>query len=64
MPTLANLSDDELIDRLQHAAFSWLLDTVNPLNGLVPDNSDEGAPASIAVVGFALSSWPVGVARG
>ncbi len=64
MSTLTSLSSDELVDQLQHAAFRWLLETVNPLNGLVPDNSDDAAPASIAVVGFALSSWPVGVARG
>lgn len=62
--TLADLPDDELLDRLQHAAFGWLLESVNPANGLVDDNSDVGEVCSIAVVGFALSSWPVGVARG
>ncbi|WP_222861609.1 glucoamylase family protein [Oceaniovalibus sp. ACAM 378] len=61
---LADLADDPLLNTLQRAAFDWMLDTVNPVNGLVPDNSDAGAPASIAVVGFALSSWPVGVSRG
>ncbi len=61
---LADLEDAALLDRLQHAAFDWLLETVNPANGLVPDTSDQGAPASIAVVGFALSSWPIGVSRG
>src|SRR5690606_9093190 len=64
MLSLADLADEELIDRLQYAAFGWLLKAANPLNGLVSDNSDKGAPASIAVVGFALSCWPVGVARG
>lgn len=64
MLPLAELPDEDLIDRLQHAAFGWLLGSVNPLNGLVSDNSDNGAPSSIAVVGFALSCWPVGVARG
>ncbi len=62
--TLADLPDADLLDRLQKAAFDWMLGAVNEGNGLVPDNSDVGAPASIAVVGFALSSWPVGVARG
>lgn len=62
--SLVDLGDDALLDTLQQAAFGWLLETVNPANGLVPDNSDKGAPASIAVVGFALSSWPVGVSRG
>ena len=49
---LADLEDAALLDRLQHAAFDWMLETVNPVNGLVPDTSDQGAPASIAVVGF------------
>ncbi len=62
--TLNDLPDEALLDKLQHAAFGWFLETVNPENGLVPDNSDDGAPVSIAVVGFALSCWPVGVARG
>ncbi|MDN5786333.1 glucoamylase family protein [Pseudorhodobacter sp.] len=62
--TLADLEDDALLDTLQQAAFNWLVENVNPENGLVPDNSDPGAPCSIAVVGFALSSWPVGASRG
>lgn len=61
--SLADLADEALLDTLQRAAFGWLLDAVNPANGLVADNSDSGAPCSIAVVGFALSSWPVGVSR-
>ncbi|MEO7253865.1 MAG: glucoamylase family protein [Casimicrobium sp.] len=36
----------------------------NPDNGLVADTTREGAPSSIAVVGFALSAYPVGVERG
>ncbi len=56
--------DDVLLDRLQHAAFMYFLQQVNPGNGLVADTSREGAPASIAVVGFALSAYPVGVEHG
>jgi hypothetical protein len=37
---------------------------VNPLNGLVADTSRENSPVSIAVVGFALSAYPVAVERG
>ncbi|WP_099827678.1 glucoamylase family protein [Oceaniglobus indicus] len=62
--TLGDLDDDALLDALQRAAFDWMLENANPDNGLVADNSDDGAPASIAVVGFALTCWPVGVARG
>jgi hypothetical protein len=57
-------SDEELLDRFQRAAFGYFLEQVNPENGLVADRSRAGAPASIAVVGFALSCYPVGVERG
>ena len=40
------------------------MEQFNPENGLVADTSRAGAPASIAVVGFALSCYPVGVERG
>src|SRR5258708_2960655 len=58
------LSDEDLLDRLQHAAFEYFLKETNPANGLVADNTRIGAPASIAVVGFALSTYPVAVERG
>jgi hypothetical protein len=57
-------SDEELLDRFQRAAFSYFLEQFNPENGLVADTSRAAAPASIAVVGFALSCYPVGVERG
>ncbi|MBE7183034.1 MAG: hypothetical protein INR68_01340 [Methylobacterium mesophilicum] len=56
--------DDELVDRFQRAAFQYFLDHADPKTGLVPDTSREGVPASVAVVGFALSAYPVGVERG
>ena len=59
-----NLSDEQLLDRFQRAAFNYFIENVNYDNGLVPDRSTPGAPASIAAVGFALSSYPVGVERG
>ena len=55
--------DDELLDRLQHGAFSYFVNETNPANGLVADTSRAGSPASIAVVGFALSSYPAAVER-
>ena len=57
-------SDEALLDRLQRAAFEYFLRAVNPANGLVADTTRAGAPASIAVVGFALSCYPIAVARG
>lgn len=60
----AILSDDDLLDRFQRAAFGYFLENVNPENGLVADTSRPNSPASIAVVGFALSCYPIGVERG
>lgn len=57
-------SDEELLDRFQQAAFGYFLEQFNPDNGLIADTSRAGSPASIAVVGFALSCYPVGVERG
>jgi hypothetical protein len=53
-----------MLDRLQRAAFGYFLQAVNPANGLVADSSRENSPTSIAVVGFALSTYPVAVERG
>jgi hypothetical protein len=57
-------SDEELLHRFQQGAFGYFLEQFNPNNGLVADTSRAGSPASIAVVGFALSCYPVGVERG
>ena len=56
--------DDELLDRLQRGAFGYFVDQTNTANGLVADASAAGSDASIAVVGLALSSYPVAVERG
>ena len=64
MKALCAEDDDAFLDRLQHAAFDYFRETVNPANGLVPDTSREHSPVSIAVVGFALSVYPVAVERG
>jgi hypothetical protein len=62
--TSSTPSDEALLDRLQRAAFGYFPETVNPRNGLVADTSRDGSPVSIAVVGFALSAYPVAVQRG
>ncbi|HVA15318.1 MAG TPA: glucoamylase family protein [Stellaceae bacterium] len=64
MDTLAALSDDALIDRLERGAFSYFAEYTNAENGLVADTSRDQSPCSIAVVGFALSCYPVAVERG
>jgi hypothetical protein len=61
---LSELTDEALLDGLQRAAFRYFLDTLNPANGLIADNSRANSPVSIAVVGFALSCYPVAVERG
>lgn len=64
MDDLIALSDRDLVERLQRGAFSYFLEYVNPDNGLVADTSRPGSPCSIAVVGFALSCYPVAVRNG
>ncbi len=55
---------DEDLAQLQRDTFRYFADEMNPENGLVPDNTRQGAPSSIAVVGFALTAYPIGVERG
>jgi hypothetical protein len=57
-------ADEALLEQLQHGAFDYFLRAHNPHNGMVADTTREGAPCSIAVIGFALSVYPVGVERG
>src|ERR1700733_14985448 len=56
--------DEDLLDRLELSAFCYFLETVNSANGLVADRTRQGSPSSIAVVGFALTCYPVAVERG
>ncbi len=58
------VGSEEMLDALQHHAFEYFLHRTNPKNGLVADRTKPDAPASIAAVGFALASYPVGVERG
>jgi hypothetical protein len=57
-------TDEALVERLQRSAFDYFLRYTNPENGLVADTSIKTSHCSIAAVGFALSSYPVGVERG
>jgi hypothetical protein len=59
--------DDEaraMLDQLQHDTFRYFLHEVDAASGLALDSTAPGAHASIAAVGLALSSYPVGVERG
>ena len=59
-----HVSDADLLEQLQLAAWRYFPDATRPVTGLVADNSRPGAPISIAVVGFALACYPIAVARG
>jgi hypothetical protein len=64
MTEVAAQSDDNLLDRFQRAAFGYFIEQFKAENGLVADTSRAGAPASIAVVGLALTCYPIGAERG
>ena len=51
----------EFIQQLQFLAFQYFIDLFNPINGLIPDTDHIDSNASIAGVGFALSSYPIAV---
>ena len=63
-PPVIAPADEQRLDRLQRSAFDYFVKQTHPRTGLVADTSRAGSPASIAVVGFALSAYPVAVERG
>lgn len=54
----------DTLHRLQRDGYAYFPDHTDPASGLVLDSTRPDAPASIAVVGFALGSYPVAVERG
>jgi len=62
----AKLATSEIafLDSLQRDTFRYFWETTNPKNGLVPDRAPRPSFASIAAVGFGLTSYLVGVERG
>lgn len=64
MPVLEPSISDEDLARLERDTFRYFAEEMNVENGLLPDNTRQGAPSSIAVVGFALTAYPIGVERG
>jgi len=63
-PCASAQSTEALLDTVQHAAFNYFWNEANASNGLIRDRSESGSPASIAAVGFGLSSICTGVDRG
>src|SRR5688572_20949235 len=58
-----SLTDDHL-HKLQRDTFKYFVGEMNLENGLIPDSTKQDSPCSIAVVGFALTTYPVAVERG
>jgi hypothetical protein len=52
------------LEKLQRETFGYFVKETNLSNGLIADKTQPGSPSSIAAVGLALSSYPVGVVRG
>jgi hypothetical protein len=53
-----------LLDTLQHTAFDFFWNEVNPANGLIRDRTSGTNFCSIASVGFGLSAIPIGIDHG
>ena len=55
---------DTLLDDLEQRTFRFFWDTTDARTGLAPDRWPTASFASVAAVGFALTAYPIGVARG
>lgn len=58
------MSDMAMLDSIQKESFEYFLKEINPDNGLIKDNTEAGAAASISSVGMALSCYAVAVENG
>ncbi|HAT30371.1 MAG TPA: hypothetical protein DCW29_05810 [Janthinobacterium sp.] len=61
---LADSDVEQLLHSLQRDSFDYFIHEYNPANGLIYDKTRPDWPASIAAVGMALTTYPVGVERG
>lgn len=57
-------SDGVMLSQLQRAAFDYFVKNTNEASGLIADTTRNNSPCSIAVLGFTLSAFPVGVEHG
>lgn len=58
-----SLNDHDLA-KLESDTFKYFLHETHPATSLTADSTREGAPSSIAVVGFAMTVYPIAVERG
>ena len=68
-PDITGLSDEEFLNLLQRKAFLYFWQETNPATGLTKDKAnnfkkDDFKVASIAAVGFALTSYPIAIEKG
>src|SRR5258708_64795 len=54
---------DVTLYKLQRDTLGYFLHETDPTNGLVPDSTREGSPASIAAIGLGLAAYTVGCER-
>lgn len=59
-----SIQQELFLDQLQKDTFRFFSETTHPENGMVPDRYPDPPFASIAAIGFGLSSWIIGVERG
>jgi len=55
---------EAMLDKLQRDTFGYFMKETNRANGMVPDNTRQGAHASITAIGFGLTALTIGVERG
>jgi hypothetical protein len=62
--TAQALTDEQLLDELQHRAFNYFWEQTNATNGLIKDRSASWSPCSIASQGFGISAICIGIDHG
>jgi hypothetical protein len=63
MKVLQPSFDEHDLAKLESDTFKYFLHELHPATGLTADSTREGSPCSIAVVGFALTVYPIAVER-
>src|SRR5437588_1836250 len=56
--------NDQDLELPEADTFKYFLHEMHAETGLEPDSTREGSPGSLAVTGFALTVYPIGVERG
>ena len=57
-------TDKAMLNNLQKETFEYFLHEVDPVTGLISDKTRPGSPASIGVMGMAITAYIVGVEKG